>query len=137
MDELQHISKFDLQQLLRKDKERLEKATNEIKCKAKSIVCDLSKEKEVRSLMEKGALKEDPGMQAIGYREFFIVAQKHNVPPKNAPLDEVTAMIQLDSRKYAKRQMTFFKSLDCVKWLKADDFESFQKEVSGFYSRFF
>lgn len=92
---------------------------------------------EFDSLIDAGYKAEDPGMQAIGYREFFIVAQKHNVPPKNAPLDEVTAMIQLDSRKYAKRQMTFFKSLDCVKWLKADDFESFQKEVSGFYSRFF
>ena len=36
--------------LVSKDKERLEKATSEIKCKAKSIVCDLSKEKEVRNL---------------------------------------------------------------------------------------
>ena len=94
-------------------------------------------QEEFAALVEQGYKAEDPGMQAIGYREFFIVASKHNVPPKDAPLDEVTALIQHDSRKYAKRQMTFFKSIECAKWLAADDTGAFEREVAQFYGRCF
>ena len=91
---------------------------------------------EFDALVDAGYKAEDPGMQAIGYREFFMVAAKHNVPPKEAPLDEVTALIQHDSRKYAKRQMTFFKSIECAKWLNAGDTAAFEQEVTAFYRRY-
>ncbi|MBO4729310.1 MAG: tRNA (adenosine(37)-N6)-dimethylallyltransferase MiaA [Spirochaetaceae bacterium] len=92
---------------------------------------------EFDALIDAGYKAEDPGMQAIGYREFFMVASKHNVPPKDAPLDEVTALIQHDSRKYAKRQMTFFKSIGCAKWIAAADTDAFEREVTAFYRKFF
>ena len=92
---------------------------------------------EFDSLLAQGYSAKDPGMQAIGYREFFIVAQKHNASPENAPLDEVTTLIQHDSRKYAKRQMTFFKSISCAKWINAENIETFEKEITTFYNKFF
>lgn len=58
-------------------------------------------EKEVRSLMEKGALKEDPGMQAIGYREFFMTQD----------INEVKKLIIHNSCKYAKKQYTYIRDL--------------------------
>ena len=90
---------------------------------------------EFAALVAQGYKAEDPGMQAIGYRELFIVAAKHGVQPKDAPLDEVTALIQHDSRKYAKRQMTFFKSIPCAKWLAADDTAAFEREVAQFVGK--
>ena len=59
-------------------------------------------EAEARGLMQKYKAA-DPGMQAIGYREFFERA------PDGTPLaaDEIRARIKRDSKKYAKKQFVF------------------------------
>ena len=59
---------------------------------------------EVKALFEKDLLREDkPAFQAIGYKEF--------IPYLNgtAALDECIAAVQQSSRRYAKRQITWFK----------------------------
>lgn len=63
-------------------------------------------EEEVNSLIKKGYKKEDPGMQAIGYREFFM-----NLPSNNA----VKEKIKIDSHKYAKKQYVFMKGIPKAK----------------------
>jgi tRNA dimethylallyltransferase len=50
-------------------------------------------------------------MQAIGYREFF---------ERDADLVAVADAIKRDTRQYAKRQMTFFRKLPGIVWLKPD-----------------
>ncbi|MCK5736395.1 MAG: tRNA (adenosine(37)-N6)-dimethylallyltransferase MiaA [Spirochaetaceae bacterium] len=71
---------------------------------------------EVASLRDNGAVMDDPGMKAIGYREWF---------PKvgDPPLDEnrVKELIARNTRRYAKRQITFFSSLPDVHWFDAGD----------------
>jgi len=54
---------------------------------------------EVQHLVAMGYHAEDPGMRAIGYREFF--------ENPTGPLEEIEAAIELHTRQYAKRQMTF------------------------------
>ncbi len=61
---------------------------------------------EVAGLAEAGYGERAPGMQAIGYREFFIAARAGC-----ATLRDIRDMIKRNSRRYAKRQLTFFRSL--------------------------
>ena len=71
---------------------------------------------EVRRLFEAGYTPSDPGLRAIGYREFFI-----GEPDGKWRLSEdiagVEALVAQNSRRYAKRQITFFASLPGVKWI--------------------
>jgi len=74
---------------------------------------------EVRALYEKGYTPNDPGLRAIGYREFFIESAEE--PEKwrlSADNDGVQALIAQNSRRYAKRQITFFAGLPNVHWIE-------------------
>ena len=66
---------------------------------------------EVSSLLKTGLDFDDPGMRGIGYREFFELRKGC------ATLETVKQLIKRNSRRYAKRQITFFRSLDGVHWL--------------------
>jgi tRNA dimethylallyltransferase len=57
---------------------------------------------EVEALRARGLGPEDPGMKAIGYREFFETGLSQ---------PEIVELVKRDSRRYAKRQETFFKGL--------------------------
>jgi tRNA dimethylallyltransferase len=72
---------------------------------------------EIRGLMEAGFKADDPGMKAIGYREFFDM--RRGCPT----FADVKELIQRDSRRYAKRQMTFFRPIPGVQWLNAGDLD--------------
>jgi len=68
---------------------------------------------EVRSLYEAGFTPNDPGLRAIGYREFFVedLAKDQDEPRKwrlSKDTDGVQALVAQNSRRYAKRQLTFF-----------------------------
>ncbi|HKK49565.1 MAG TPA: tRNA (adenosine(37)-N6)-dimethylallyltransferase MiaA [Alkalispirochaeta sp.] len=74
---------------------------------------------EVSSLLERGYLPNDPGLQTIGYREFLQVG---GPPPWSAAvLEQVRDRIARNTRRYAKRQETFFRRLPGVQWIHADD----------------
>jgi tRNA dimethylallyltransferase len=89
--------------------------------------------KEVRTLFAQGWTPDDPGMRAIGYREFFVAAFNDDAGEgngadrpaagdfreKSRPRWEFTSdiegareMIKQNSRRYAKRQETFFKGIE-------------------------
>jgi tRNA dimethylallyltransferase len=95
---------------------------------------------EVRRLFEAGYTPADPGLRAIGYREFFIENPAASLPgdaslPDNGSwrlsedLAGVEALIAQNSRRYAKRQITFFASLPGVKWIDCDDEDKALKEI--------
>lgn len=69
---------------------------------------------EVADLREQGARREDPGMKAIGYREWF-----GGEGEDDPTVERVRQLITRNSRRYAKRQMTFFASLPDVRWFDA------------------
>jgi tRNA dimethylallyltransferase len=85
---------------------------------------------EVRKLYEAGCTPADPGLRAIGYREFFV---EDPDAPKGWRLsqdtDGVRALVAQNSRRYAKRQITFFTGIPGVNWIEpcADDAETAER----------
>jgi tRNA dimethylallyltransferase len=82
---------------------------------------------EIKSLFEAGYTPDDPGLRAIGYREFFVEAVEEyaNSADKRGKwrlsedIDGVQALVAQNSRRYAKRQITFFSGIPNVNWLEA------------------
>lgn len=74
---------------------------------------------EVRKLYEAGYTPNDPGLRAIGYREFFV--EDETSPGKwrlSGDTDGVQALVAQNSRRYAKRQITFFTGIPNVNWIE-------------------
>ena len=88
---------------------------------------------EVRQLYEKGYTPRDPGLRAIGYREFFVPDEQGSAGEPQYRLSRdisgVQALVAQNSRRYAKRQITFFASLPDVQWIEAgnDDAETAER----------
>jgi len=74
---------------------------------------------EVKRLFEAGFTPADPGLRAIGYREFFI-RDPDGTWRLSGDLAGVEALVAQNSRRYAKRQITFFASLPEVKWIDCE-----------------
>lgn len=70
---------------------------------------------EVRKLKEMGYEKNFTAMQGLGYKEIFSFLRGE------ATLDEVKYIIKRDTRHYAKRQLTWFKRLENIRWLDMDE----------------
>ena len=61
---------------------------------------------EVRALIDSGAERSWPGMEGIGYREFFDAAEDGE-----SSVHDICDSIIRDSKRYAKRQITFLSSM--------------------------
>ncbi len=81
---------------------------------------------EVKHLIEAGYTKKDPGMKGIGYGEFFLQAETGEFTTA-----DVIELIKRNSRRYAKRQYTFFRKLPMVKWFCPSD-TAIAKAVKSF-----
>lgn len=68
---------------------------------------------EIRALLSSGVPPTATAMQAIGYKEFL------DVLDGRAELSQAVAQVQQSSRRYAKRQLTWFRHMDGVVWLDA------------------
>lgn len=66
---------------------------------------------EVRGLLRAGVSYDAPGMRTIGYRE--IAAHLRGEIGR----DEAISLVQRNSRRYAKRQMTWFKRMRVHMWI--------------------
>lgn len=98
--------------------------------------------KRVDIMMDNGLLNEaktvinmvkDKGritsFQAIGYKEFVPYFEGE------ISLDEVINNIKQESRRYAKRQVTWFKRTDGIKWFDmSNDFDKILNDIIDFYN---
>jgi len=66
---------------------------------------------EVRGLLQMGYDPEATAMQAIGYKEFaaYLAGREG--------LDQAIDAVKLETRKYSKRQMTWFRKHDDIAWI--------------------
>lgn len=87
----------------------------------------LGLETEARHLYELGGLKLQAG-RGIGYKEFYPYFEGR------ATLPEVVSAIQQDSRRYAKRQLTYWRhQIDGLEWVEGEKADALaQKRVSEF-----
>ena len=67
---------------------------------------------EVKSLLDEGIPEQSTAMQAIGYKE-FIAALKGQ-----CTIDEAADQVRQSSRRYAKRQLTWFRRNPNIHWLR-------------------
>ena len=82
---------------------------------------------EIKQLLSSGYQKDDPGMKGIGYKEFFLM-QKCGC----YTLNEIIEIIQMNSRRYAKRQITFFKNLPNINWFHPEEIDSISELIGKF-----
>ncbi|MFZ5354203.1 MAG: tRNA (adenosine(37)-N6)-dimethylallyltransferase MiaA [Bacillota bacterium] len=71
---------------------------------------------EVKKLLDMGYSRELVSMQALGYKE--IASYLHG----ECTLEDAAAILKRDSRHYAKRQLTWFRSDPRIKWFDIDKF---------------
>ena len=70
---------------------------------------------EVRKLQKIGYERNITAMQGLGYKEIFAYLRGE------ATLEEAKNIIKRDTRHYAKRQLTWFKRLENIRWLDLDE----------------
>ena len=66
---------------------------------------------EIRALLDRGIPEKATAMQAIGYKEFLQVMHGNDY------VESAIAQVQQSSRKYAKRQLTWFRRNSAMNWL--------------------
>ena len=72
---------------------------------------------EVKKLLELGYTKDMISMQGIGYKEMIKYLDGEYT------YDEAVEIIKRDSRRYAKRQLTWFKRYQDAKWFDLDKYQ--------------
>ncbi len=70
---------------------------------------------EIRSLLQSGVPDTATAMQAIGYKEFVSALNGHGT------VDAAADSVRQSSRRYAKRQLTWFRRNPAVHWLIRED----------------
>ena len=99
---------------LKREKKELEERIR----KRVDIMFDSGAVREMKTLLSMGADLSWPGMQGIGYREWFNAMESGEVN-----ISIIKDMIIRSSIKYAKRQMTFFSSFSDTLWFSPNDIE--------------
>ncbi len=78
---------------------------------------------EVRALFEKGLSEDSQSMKGIGYKELFPYFRSES------SLEECLNLIKQHSRNFAKRQMTWFRSMPYIKWFENNQIEEIKNYI--------
>ncbi len=84
---------------------------------------------EVQNLISQGITIDNQCMQGIGYKEIYAYLNGEST------LDEAVEQLKLNSRHYAKRQITFFKKLKGLQLLDVDTVDNLAKRIIDDYDR--
>ena len=82
---------------------------------------------EVKSLLNKGYTKNLVSMQAIGYKEIIDYLEG------NSTLEEAVNILKRNTRRFAKRQYTWFLKDENVKWFEIEDIKQIDLTVDEIY----
>ncbi|WP_053957290.1 tRNA (adenosine(37)-N6)-dimethylallyltransferase MiaA [Inediibacterium massiliense] len=96
---------------LMRDRERLYERIN----KRVDLLVEMGLVDEVKRLVDLGLDEEDISMKGLGYKEVIKYLKKEY------DLDEAIRIIKRDTRRFAKRQITWFKRYDKMKWFFIND----------------
>jgi len=83
-------------------------------------------QQEIKFLLNKGYTSELPAMQAIGYRHMLGCMRGER------DREEAVAALIRDTRRYAKRQMTWFRNQQHVQWHDIDHPEGVMQAIASF-----
>lgn len=102
--------------VLNRDREHLYQRIN----KRVDIMMESGLIEEVKSLLNRRYTKDMISMQGIGYKEIIKYLDGEY------ELDEAVEIIKRDSRRYAKRQLTWFRRYENAKWFDLDTYSDSQ-----------
>jgi tRNA dimethylallyltransferase len=80
-----------------------------------AVMLDSGMIEETKKVLEMGFPEDSPGLQGLGYRD--AVRYLKNEITK----DELRSLLQAGNRRYAKRQLTWFRGDKRIKWLSAEN----------------
>ncbi|WP_054032573.1 tRNA (adenosine(37)-N6)-dimethylallyltransferase MiaA [Desulfatitalea tepidiphila] len=83
---------------------------------------------EVRGLLASGYGPELKSMQSLGYRHMIAYIQGE------LTWDEALRTLKRDHRRYAKRQLTWFKAVDGMHWLAPDEIDTAAEQIDRFFA---
>lgn len=81
---------------------------------------------EVQGLLDSGCNPKAKAMQSIGYRHFTAYLAGH------INKNEAIRTLKRDTRRYAKRQLTWFKADREMVWMAPDDWDAIYGRVCSF-----
>ncbi|NMB33988.1 MAG: tRNA (adenosine(37)-N6)-dimethylallyltransferase MiaA [Clostridium sp.] len=106
---------------IRMDRQRLYERIN----KRVDLMLEKGLISEVKGLVENGYDKNAIAMQGLGYKEILAYLRKE------LTLGEAVEILKRDTRRYAKRQITWFKRFQDIYWIDGDEYlnqdETFKK----------
>jgi len=82
---------------------------------------------EVKKLTSMGYGADLKSMQSIGYRHAGRYLEGE------WSFEEATRLLKRDTRRYAKRQLTWFQSVDKARWFHPDDFKKLLRHLERFF----
>jgi tRNA dimethylallyltransferase len=80
---------------------------------------------EVKMLRNMGYSRELTSMQGIGYKEVF------DYLDKSMTLEEIKSIIKQSTRRYAKRQLTWFRREYRIKWIDLDKLDTIEEIIQN------
>jgi len=80
---------------------------------------------EVRGLVERGVAEDAPPFHALGYNHVLRLLRGE------IGREEAISSTKIDTRHYAKRQMTWFRKMDGVAWFSPDDVPALEEYVQN------
>ena len=83
---------------------------------------------EVRHLVNRGCSIDHQAMQGIGYKEVIEHIQG------KVDMDTAIANIKVATRRFAKRQLTWFRKMPYIHWVDTDSFASHDEMMAYIYS---
>lgn len=83
---------------------------------------------EVSLLLDKGVSPNCQAMQGIGYKQII----EHLISGKD--LLTVTENVKQATRNFAKRQLTFYRSMPYITWYNVDEYDNYSKLLEKIYN---
>lgn len=78
---------------------------------------------EVQNLLAAGVGEDAPPFRALGYKQVL----RHLRQEISA--EEAAALTQQETRRYAKRQMTWFRNMEGIRWFAPDELPDIEKHI--------
>ncbi|MDH5465797.1 MAG: tRNA (adenosine(37)-N6)-dimethylallyltransferase MiaA [Candidatus Aminicenantes bacterium] len=79
--------------------------------------------REVENLLKQEVDENSPPFRALGYKNVLKFIRKE------MPLEEAILLTKRDTRRYVKRQMTWFRKMEGINWFSPNDFDAVLKFI--------
>ena len=80
---------------------------------------------ETRTFLERGIPPDAPPFKALGYKQVVLYLQG------KITLEDAVERTKIETRHYAKRQMTWFRKMEGIRWFSPSELEEISEHISS------